>query len=76
MRNTIRAMVRMAFYMTLLAAVVLIPHFIAYTIVPSVELPPCATEDSSNCVWDSRVQGNGQGNSFVDVDGTAYYFGG
>lgn len=34
MYSTIRAIVRMAFYMALLAAVVLIPHFIAYTIVP------------------------------------------
>lgn len=69
MRRTIQAIVQMGFYMALLAAVVLIPHFIAYAIVP------CPTEDSTNCVWDSRVQGNGQGDSFVDVNGTAYYFG-
>lgn len=67
MARTIRAIVRMVFYMALLAVVVLIPHFIAYAIVP------CPTEDSTNCVWDSRVQGNGQGDSFVDVNGTAYY---
>ena len=39
-------------------------------------LPACATEDSTNCVWDASVQGNGTGASFVDIDGTAYYFGG
>jgi hypothetical protein len=37
------------------------------------ELPACATEDSSNCFWDAAVQGNGQGTSFVDIDGVAYY---
>lgn len=35
-------------------------------------LPPCATEDSSNCVWDAQSMGNGTGNSFVDLDGTTY----
>jgi hypothetical protein len=35
MKHTIRAIVRMGFYMALLAAVVLIPHLIAYTIVPA-----------------------------------------
>lgn len=58
-----RALVRLA----LIAAIVFIPHALAYAIVP------CATEDSTNCVWDSRVQGNGQGASFIDINGTAYY---
>jgi len=35
----------------------------------------CATEDSHNCVWNADIQGNGQGNSFIDINGTAYYFG-
>lgn len=39
-------------------------------------MPSCATEDSTNCVWDAQEQGNGTGSSFVDIDGTAYYFGG
>lgn len=39
-------------------------------------MPSCATEDSTNCVWDAATQGNGTGSSFVDIDGTAYYFGG
>jgi hypothetical protein len=38
--------------------------------------PPCAAEDSTNCVWDAQEQGNGRGTSFVDIDGTAHYFGG
>lgn len=35
MRNAIRATVQMAFYMALLGGVVLIPHFIAYTLFPA-----------------------------------------
>ena len=31
-------------------------------------MPPCATEDSSNCGWDAR-RGNGGGHSFVDLNG-------
>lgn len=38
--------------------------------------PSCATEDSTNCYWDANTQGNGQGRSFIDINGTAYYFGG
>lgn len=36
-------------------------------------LPPCPTEDSTNCYWDATVQGNGLGQSFVDINGTAHY---
>ncbi|HRD16164.1 MAG TPA: hypothetical protein PK181_05015 [Methanothrix soehngenii] len=28
----------------------------------------CDTEDSVNCVWDARVQGNGEGISFLYVE--------
>ena len=35
--------------------------------------PPCASEGDTNCYWDASTQGNGQGRSFVDVQGTAYY---
>jgi hypothetical protein len=28
-------------------------------------LPPCATEDSTNCYWSAETMGNGQGKSFV-----------
>ena len=30
-------------------------------------LPPCEYEDSTNCSWDARHQGNGQGTSFVSI---------
>lgn len=40
----------------------------ADNIAPRVELPECATEDSSNCAWN-----DGTGRSFIDVDGTVYY---
>jgi hypothetical protein len=36
-------------------------------------LPGCATEDSTNCYWDSSQHGNGSGLSFVDINGIAYY---
>jgi hypothetical protein len=39
-------------------------------------MPTCASEDSTDCVWIASEQGNGAGASFVDIDGTAYYFGG
>lgn len=67
----IRSTVRAAFYMSILACIVLLPHAIAYTLVPT---PPCPTEDSTDCVWNADVQGNGEGRSFVDIGGTAYYF--
>jgi len=28
---------------------------------------PCPTEDSINCYWDARLQGNGHGHSFYSV---------
>lgn len=34
---------------------------------------PCEFEDSTNCYWNAQEQGNGQGNSFVDIQGEAYY---
>lgn len=36
---------------------------------------PCEYEDSTNCVWVASEQGNGAGQSFLDIDGTAYYLG-
>lgn len=43
-------------------------------LVASLILPPCAAEDSTNCVWIADVSGNGAGSSFVDVGGVAYAF--
>lgn len=36
-------------------------------------LPHCVTEDSDNCVWDARIDGNGEGRSFVTIDGVTHY---
>lgn len=41
--------------------------FVAFT-------TPCATEDAQNCYWNAAEHGNNTGQSFVDVNGTAYYF--
>lgn len=37
------------------------------------DLPACEQEDSTNCVWNAQDQGNGEGESFVDVDGETFY---
>lgn len=67
----------------LFLALVIGAHAIAYTLVPdtatgglTTSLPACATEDSTDCVWAGDSQGNGLGQSFLDINGTAYYFGG
>lgn len=42
----------------------------------SVGIPPCPTEDSSNCYWvesEYTGQGNGVGRWFIDIDGQVYY---
>ena len=35
-------------------------------------LPACQTEDSPNCKWDSSLQGNHAGNSFLDIGGFVF----
>lgn len=35
--------------------------------------PDCPTEDSSWCVWDAQHQGDGQGKSFIDINGHVFY---
>jgi hypothetical protein len=37
------------------------------------QLVACATEDSDNCFWDAAVRGNGEGTSFVTLNGVTYY---
>lgn len=39
-------------------------------LILSLILPPCATEDSTNCYWDASAQGNGQGHDFVYLEVT------
>lgn len=36
-------------------------------------LLPCVTEDSDNCWWDATEHGNGEGLSFVVIDGKVTY---
>ncbi|USH44460.1 membrane protein [Microbacterium phage Cassita] len=83
MSRTIQAAARMAVYFLALAAVVITPHALAYSLFPvtatgglTAALPACSTEDSTNCYWDATTHGNGLGQSFLDINGTAYYFGG
>lgn len=33
----------------------------------------CEYEDSTNCIWNAQEQGNGVGESFIDINGSAYY---
>lgn len=76
-----RPMVQGLAYIALLGAVVLVPHAIAYAVIPEYvygaiadAFAACPTEDSHNCFWDATIRGNGRGNSFIDIDGTAHYF--
>lgn len=36
-------------------------------------VPPCATEDSTDCYWNAAARGNGDGSSFIDVAGHRIY---
>ncbi len=38
-----------------------------------ITLIPCPTEDSDNCYWDAETMGNGQGTSYVSIDGVLYF---
>lgn len=40
-----------------------------------IVLPACDAEDSVNCVWDAKARGNGNGDSFYDLNGDAYPLG-
>ena len=33
----------------------------------------CEYEDSTNCVWNAQEQGNGIGESFVNIEGEIFY---
>jgi len=41
----------------------------------SIQLTPCETEDSDNCYWDASTRGNGEGVSFITLNGVTYYAG-
>lgn len=40
---------------------------------PTYSIGPCKYEDSDNCYWDAARMGNGQGKSFVALNGVVYY---
>lgn len=39
----------------------------------STELAACEFEDSTNCIWNAQEQGNGIGESFIDIEGETFY---
>lgn len=43
----------------------------AGAVVTVAVVAQCPTEDSRNCYWNARTQGNGVGQSFVDINGNA-----
>ncbi len=45
-----------------------------YASAPVVaSLPACESDDSTDCYWDARTRGNGEGRSFVDLGGAIFY---
>lgn len=36
-------------------------------------LGACEFEDSTDCIWNAQEQGNGIGESFIDIDGSVHY---
>jgi hypothetical protein len=74
----VRAAAQFAAYTVLALAPVLGIHAIAYALVPepTQPLPACASEDSTNCVWHADTQGNGEGRSFIDVEGKQIFISG
>ena len=43
------------------------------TTYPRFQIPECKTEDSDNCFWNAQVRGNGEGRSFIVLDGRVFY---
>lgn len=44
--------------------------------LPNIVLQPCATDGDDlehDCYWNAKVQGNGQGRNFIQLDGHIYY---
>ena len=38
----------------------------------SIVLEPCVTEDSVDCYWNGTTMGNGDGTSFIHLNGITY----
>lgn len=41
--------------------------------LPVAAVSNCESEDASNCYWNAAASGNGNGQSFIDINGTAIY---
>ena len=41
--------------------------------LPVAAVSNCESEDDINCYWNAAASGNGSGQSFIDVNGTAIY---
>lgn len=54
---------------------ILIGAAAATLLLAGCAFPACEYEDSSNCMWNAETQGNGQGQSFIDIAGRAYHLG-
>lgn len=57
-----------------LAAAAAMAVFVAGLMLAIVGVTPCLQEDSRNCLWDAQAQGNGRGQSFIDVAGWTLRF--
>lgn len=57
-----------------LAQAVAMVVFVAGMMLAIVGVTPCLQEDSRNCLWDAQAQGNGRGQSFIDVAGGTIRF--
>lgn len=38
-------------------------------ILSFIGVPPCQAEDSNNCYWNAAASGNGEGKSFLVING-------
>ena len=68
---------RIALQLVAVAVVAIVLGILAATAMASAgqsgALPACPTEDSRNCFWDAGAHGNGEGRSFVEVEGRIQY---
>lgn len=55
-------------------APVQLDEFTAEAAPEAAYLPPCAEEDSDDCIWDASARGNGEGMSFIAYHGQVYYW--
>lgn len=49
----------------------MIEYFLALMVALTT---PCVEEDSANCFWDATRHGNGEGTSFIDINGEVHYY--